>query len=200
MLKKLLDGLIFGTGLAVAFVIVSAIGLHFALPRILSSATMETSQPTFDNPKEAVIAVPQPQITLEEKPYSFFKDHDARMKIPEGGGILAMSPTITPKGSNRPSTYQLWLTANQLWQIRTTEDKAEIEELARAKDMQAEALDKLMREKLGMPAGQSAMTVSADEINRIKSLGNSSRDDSLNGQLKMSVEGVVFVLPEPYAK
>ena len=200
MLKKFLDGLIFGTGFAIAFVIVCAIGLYFVMPSILTSATVETRQPTFDNPKEAVVAEPQPGMSPENKAFSFFKDSGERMKIPVGGGILSMSSIATSKYSNIPSTYQLWLTENKLWQIRTTEEKVEIEELPHTENMKVDDLDQLMFKNLGMNARQSTMTVSAEEINRIKTSGTSSRDDSLNGKLKISVEGVVFLLPEPYAK
>lgn len=198
MLKRFIDGLVFGAGLAIAFVAVSAIGFYFALPEILSSATVETRQPTFDNPKEAVVAEPQPGITLDSREFSFYKDTGRRMQVPAGGGILSMSPVTTIKGANRPSTYQLWLTENKLWQIRTTEDKAEIEELPHTKGMQIEALDKLMSDNLGMGARQSSMTVSSEELRQIKTTGSCGRDQMLNGTMKMSTEGVVFVLPNPY--
>jgi hypothetical protein len=55
-----------------------------------------------------------------------------------------------------------------------------------------------MRKNLGFGAQQSTMTVSADELSRLKSTGDSSRDESLNGKLKISTEGVVFVQPNPY--
>ena len=37
------------------------------------------------------------------------------------------------------------------------------------------------------------MIVSAEELSRLKSYGDSSRDKSLNGKLRISTEGVVFV-------
>lgn len=200
MLKKFLDGLIFGTGLAIAFVMITAIGWYLALPKILSSATVETRQPTFDNPKEAIVAEPQPGFAPDDREFNFYKDTGARMKVPAGGGILSMSPVTTTKGAIRPSTYQLWLTENKLWQIRTTEDKAEIEELPHTKGMQIEAIDKLMSDNLGMGARQSSMTVSSEEIRQIKTTGSCGRDQMLNGAMKMSTEGVVFVLPNPYSQ
>lgn len=198
MLKRFIDGLVFGTGLAIAFVMINAIGWYLVLPKILSSATVETRQPTFDNPKEAVVAEPQPGITPDNREFNFYKNSGERMKVPAGGGILSMSPVTTSKGANRPSTYQLWLTENKLWQIRTTEDKVEIEELPHTKGMQIEALDKLMSDNLGMGARQSSMTVSTEELRQIKTTGSCGRDQMLNGTMKMSTEGVVFVLPNPY--
>ncbi len=120
------------------------------------------------------------------------------MKIPPGGGILAMSPMTTAQGSKRPSTYQLWLTESKLWQIRTVEEKVEIEELPYPKDASVADLDNLMRKNLGFQARQSTMTVSAHDVSSLRSTGESSRDDSMNGKLRISVEGVVFVQPNPY--
>jgi hypothetical protein len=42
------------------------------------------------------------------------------------------------------------------------------------------------------------MTVSADELSSLKSTGDSSRGESLNGKLRLSTDGVVFVQPNPY--
>jgi hypothetical protein len=42
------------------------------------------------------------------------------------------------------------------------------------------------------------MTISETEINNIKSSGGSWRDDTLNGKLQITVEGVIFILPNPY--
>lgn len=198
MLKRFLDGLIFGTGLAIAFVIVTTVGWYLVIPKILSSATVETKQPTFDNPKEAVVAEPQPELTLDNRKFSFYKDSGARMQVPADGGILSMSPVTTAKGAKRPSTYQLWLTENKLWQIRTTEDKVEIEELPHTKGMQIEALDKLMSDNVGLGVGRSSMTVSSVELRQLKTTGSCGRDQMLNGAMKISTEGVVFVLPNPY--
>lgn len=198
MLKKFFEGFIFGSGFTIAFVIIWWIGMIFVMPRMVASHTMETKQPEFKNPKEAKIAEPNSTLERESKEFSFFKDSGERMKIPQGGGILSMSQVSTAKGSKRPSTYQLWLTENKLWQIRTIEEKAEIEELPYPKNASIDDLNKLMFEKLGTGARQGAMTVSAEEINRLKSSGDSFQDDSLNGKLKITVEGVVFILPNPY--
>lgn len=198
MLRKFLDGLVFGAGFGIAFVLVWAIGMSYVMPRLVTSLTTETKQPGFENPREAKVAEPDPSIMPEKKEFSFFKHSDERMKIPSGGGILSMSPVTTVKGSKRPSTYQLWLTESKLWQIRTTEEKAEIEELPYPKNASVNDLDKLMSEKLGVASRQSTMTVSSEEIARLKSTGRSRRDESLNGKLKISVEGVVFIVPNPY--
>jgi hypothetical protein len=92
----------------------------------------------------------------------------------------------------------LWLTDSKLWQIRTVEDKIEIEELPYPTNASVSDLDSLMRKNLGFAARQSTMTVSAYDMSKLKGAGDSSRDESLNGKLRISVEGVVFVQPNPY--
>jgi hypothetical protein len=201
MLKKFLDGVVFGCGFAFAFAAIWTIwtlGMSYFMPRIMESAVTTTKEPEFKKPVDAQIVSPTPGGAPEHKDFSFFKHSADRMKIPQGGGILAMSPMNTVKGSKRPSTYQLWLTGSKLWQIRTVEEKVEIEELPYPANASVTDLDGLMRKNLGFAARQSTMTVSADELSRLKSAGSSSRDDSLNGKLGISVEGVVFVQPNPY--
>ncbi len=199
MLKRFLDGLVFGAGFAIAFVAIWALAMSFVIPSMMESvATTATKQPEFNNPKEAQVADPAPAGTPGREDFSFFKHSGERMKIPPGGGILAMSPMTTAQGSKRPSTYQLWLTESKLWQIRTVEEKVEIEELPYPKDASVRDLDNLMRKNLGVGARQSTMTVDAHDVNTLRSTGDSRRDDSLNGKLRISVEGVVFVQPNPY--
>lgn len=197
MLKKFFEGIVFGLGLAISFVIVWAIGMYFVLPNLLTSYTVQTKEPKFQHPSEAVVKEAEPKIESEQKEFDLFKSRP-QMAIPPGGGILSVSPTTTIKGSKRPSTYQLWLTEAALWQIRTNEEKVEIEELAYPKDANVTTLNEIMFKNLGVALHQSTMTVSAEQISHIKTAGSSSRDETLNGKLKISVEGVVFVLPNPY--
>lgn len=198
MLNKFLSGLVFGAGFTVAVIIIAVIGMNFILPRVITSSLTETKRPDFKNPREAKVLEPEPKGPTETKDFNFFKQSGERMKIPKGGGILAMSPITTRRGAKRPSTYQLWLTESKLWQIRTTEEKAEIEELPYPQKESVSDLNALMSQKLGGVSRQSTMTVSSYEIATLKSSGNSGRDGSLNGMLRISVEGVVFVIPNPY--
>ncbi len=201
MLKKFLDGLIFGCGFAFALAAIWTIwtiGMAYFMPRIMESVATTTREPEFKKPVDAQIVDLVPGGEPEERDFSFFKHSADRMKIPPGGGILAMSPMNTAKGSKRPSTYQLWLTDSKLWQIRTVEEKVEIEELPYPANASVADLDSLMRKSLGFAARQSTMTVSADELSRLKSADRSSRDDSLNGKLRITIEGVVFVQPNTY--
>jgi len=197
MLKKFFEGIVFGLGLAISFVAFCAIGIYFVLPNLITSYTAQTKEPKFENPSEAVVKEAEPKIESDQKEFSLFKSRP-QMAIPAGGGILSVSPTTTVKGSKRPSTYQLWLTEAALWQIRTVEEKVEIEELPYPKGANMTTLNEIMFKNLGVASRQSTMTVSPEQISHIKTAGSSSRDETLNGKLKISVEGVVFVLPNPY--
>ena len=198
MLTRFLDGLVFGSGFAIAFVAIWTLAMSFVIPSVMERVATTTKQPEFNNPRDAQVAEPAPAGTPERKDFSFFKHSGERMKIPPGGGILAMSPMSTPQGSKRPSTYQLWLTESKLWQIRTAEERVEIEELPYPENANVTHLDNVMRKNLGMDARQSTMTVSAEDVSKLRSTGESWRDDSLNGKLRISVDGVVFVQPNPY--
>lgn len=201
LLKKFVDGLIFGSGLALALAAIWTIwsfGMAYFMPRILDASVAPTREPEFKKPLDAKVVDGAPGGAAEKRDFSFFKHSTDRMKIPEGGGILAMSPMNTAQGSKRPSTYQLWLTDSKLWQIRTVEEKVEVEELPYPANASVSDLDSLMRKNLGFAARQSTMTVSSHELNSLKSADRSSRDDTLNGKLRITVEGVVFVQPNPY--
>jgi hypothetical protein len=200
-MRKFLDGVLFGGGLALAFVMVWtlwSLGMAYFMPRMMESAMTTTREPEFRKPVEARAVGPAPDAAAGHRDFSFFKHSAGRMKIPPGGGLLAMSPMSTAAGAKRPSTYQLWLTDAKLWQIRTVEEKVEIEELPYPANASVTDLDSQMRKSLGIAARQSTMTVSADELARIRTTGGSSRDEGLNGKLGISAEGVVFVQPNPY--
>lgn len=200
MLKKILDGALFGLGFAVAVVAVWIVATMYVMPKLWESRylTSETREPEFNKPTEAQLVTPKPGAAPDKREFSFFKHGGRRMEIPQGGGILAMSPMSTAKGAKRPSTYQLWLTEAKLWQVRTIEDKAQIEELPYPKADAVAELGKLMHNSLGYGARQSMMTVSAFDVDALRTKGETSRDETMNGKLRISVEGVVFVQPDPY--
>jgi hypothetical protein len=61
------------------------------LPKALEASPKE---PTFANPQSAEVAKSDPTLAPKSsREFSFFKDSEHRMKIPENGGILSMSPT-----------------------------------------------------------------------------------------------------------
>jgi hypothetical protein len=196
--RKFVDGLAFGAGLAISFVAASCLAMYFVLPRVMGPPVTETSIPKFAKPEDAQVVTPDPRAPAKARDFSFFRHSADRMAIPPRGGILAMAPVTTPSGATRPTTYQLWLTEAGLWQIRTIEDKAQVERLPRPEGASVGDLDRLMREKLGSMARQSTMTVSEVDVQTLRSSGTSSRDATLNGKLSVTVDGIVFLLPNPY--
>ena len=198
MLKKFLHGLAFGAGLAIAFVAVWIVYMFLVVPRVMESFVAEPKAPKFENPADAQVAAPDPGAAKRDREFNFFKHGKSRMEIPPGGGILALVPVSTPAGEDRPRTYQLWLTEKGLWQVRTNGDKAQSEPLARPESADVEHLDRLVRDKLGSTGRKSMMTVSEVDIQKLRSTGTSWRDDSLNGKLSITVDGIVFLIPNPY--
>lgn len=200
MLRKLLDGALFGTGFAIAFMVVWIGATMYAMPWVMETrfSQPEGKEPEFRQPRQAQVAAPKPGPAAENREFSFFKHGRSRMEIPQGGGVLSMSPMTTAKGAKRPSTYQLWLTEAKLWQIRTTEEKVEVEELPYPKADAVAELTNLMQKNLGFRAQQSSMTVSEFDVGSLKRTGHTDRDETMNGKMKITVEGVVFILPNPY--
>jgi hypothetical protein len=198
VLGKFLHGLAFGAGLALAFGTVWMLWMCFVVPRVMESVVAEPKAPKFENPTDAKVVAPDPGTAKRDREFTFFKHGKSRMEIPPGGGILALVPVSTPAGEDRPRTYQLWLTEKGLWQVRTNADKAQSEPLSRPENANVGDLDRLVREKLGSTASKSMMTVSEADIQRLRSTGTSWRDDSLNGKLSITVDGIVFVIPNPY--
>jgi hypothetical protein len=196
VLRKFLDGLAFGAGLAIAFVAVWIISMFLVVPRVMQSVTTETKVPKFEKPTDAQVAAPDPSVRNRE--FNFFKHPENRMKLPPRGGILAMALLTTPVGEKRPRTYQLWLTETGLWQVRTIEDKVQVEQLPRPDTANVSDVDRLMREQVGLGAHKGTMTVSEFEIQKLRSSGDSSRDETLNGKLSITIDGVVFVMPNPF--
>src|SRR5258708_17512886 len=105
VLRKFLEGLIFGTGLAIAFVVVWIISMAFVIPRVMESATTHSTAPKFENPTDAQVAAPDPSVAGIPRDFSFFKHSGGRMKIPTGGGRLAIASTTPRTGAQCPSTY-----------------------------------------------------------------------------------------------
>lgn len=195
MLKKFIQGLIFGAGFGIAFVAIWIISMWYAFPRIVETKFKE---PKFENPTVAQFAPSSESIhSTTTREYSFFKDTDSRMKIPEGGGILSLAKLPTGPDAARQRTFQLWLTSTNLWKIRTNETVPEIEQLPYPDSDPVKFIDDYISKNIGFGAGQSTMTVSAFEIAEIKNGIDSIRDDHLNGKFHITTEGVVFFLPNP---
>lgn len=206
MLRKFLDGLIFGAGFTIALAVVWTVYVYLVVPKLMFSMSHEAKAPAIQNPKDAKIAEPRTKavesgakVTDNPRDYAFFKSTASKMEIPSGGGMLGLAIVATPSGARRPETYQLWLTQSEFWEIRTTGDRAQVGRLPRPENAGSEDIDRVMREKLNIGAHQATTTISGLDVESLKAGGDSGRR-SLNGKLKITVEGVVFLLPNEYAK
>src|SRR5678816_1644258 len=127
MLKRFFDGMIFGVGFAFAFAVICGVFIYFVVPTVMWTASSQSQTPEFKNPVNATIIQGSTKAEGSKQEFSFFKNSGARMEIPPSGGILGMAPLGTPASAKRQSTYQLWLTQTEFWQIRTTDDQTQIE-------------------------------------------------------------------------
>lgn len=196
MLKKFLYGLAFGAGFGIALVAVWIGASYFFLPRLVESSFEASREPEMSDPKTAELLAPKrdPARTVPE--FKFFKDSERpEVMIPEGGGILAMVVLPTDPKAERPSTFQLWLTGQELWKIRTEEAKVSIERMSYPSSEPVRALDQMMRGGPGRGLGRSKMTVSLAMIDAVKRGEECAEDDRSNGEFRMTTEGVLFLMP-----
>lgn len=201
MFEKFIQGLVFGAGFGIAFVVILYVSKPYVFPE--GSAISYTDMPQFERP---LAEPPKITIPVTTAPANAETPGDSSVEqgsgddaeIPESGGILTMSPVATDAKATRSSTYQLWLTRSGLWRIKTNEDNAELEKLDYPDVASLRTLTRQMEADLGMTWGQSTITVSGPEIKQIKSEGVSVKAQTLSGMLQITGEGVVYMLPDPF--
>jgi len=196
MLKRFLNGLITGGGFGVGVLAVVVVGLKYVVPNSIDEPVTE---PQFDNPKKAELALPSTDAELRsKKDYTFYNLTNDRIEIPDGGGVLAMSKLATSDSAQRINTYQLWLTQTELWQIRTVGEEAEVELLPYPEGAAVEALDALVASGVGTSHGRLTMAIAEENVLLIKAGKPTPRQSSINGKFRVTVDGVIFVIPDPY--
>jgi hypothetical protein len=202
MLQKFLHGLAFGTGLAIALFVVWVGGSLFVVPALFESGFSETrdipAEPALSNPKVADL---QPQLesgALVKPDYRIFnRAGRPGNAIPEGGGILGISVLPTELGAERPRTFQLWLTETELWKIRTEGTNVEIERDNYPTSTAETDMHRVLFERIGRGADQSTMSVSRTTVDAIKRGEPCDDDDHLNGEFRITTEGVLLMMPNP---
>lgn len=196
MFKKFLSGLVFGSGFAIAFVFIAYIGLQVIFPAVLSSSD---KTPEFNDSKSAGV-IEQESSSMAQiaagTSFELYKNSRAKMQVPTGGGILSIASVNTPTGNKYPSTYQLWITESEFWQVRTTEQNVEIEKLEYPNVLPIDAVDATMRKQAGY--AMSTMTFHSEAITSLKMGHGSWHDQDMNGKTKITIEGVVFIQPNEF--
>lgn len=196
MVKKFLDGLVFGSGFAIAFILIAYLGLQVIFPAVVNTSN---NTPEFHEPKTAKVI--EQEASTESKVvsnggFNLYKNSPAKMAVPVGGGILSIASVNTPTGNKYPSTYQLWITETEFWQVKTTEQNVEIEQLEYPSILPIDAIDATMRKQAGY--AMSTMTVISEEVTSLKMGKGSWHDQDLNGKMKITEQGVVFIQPNEF--
>ena len=196
MFNKFLSGLVFGSGFAIAFVFIAYLGLQVLLPAVINSSN---KTPEFNDSKAAEVIEQEPPSTPKmttNNDFKLYKNSSAKMEVPEGGGILSIASINTPAGNKFPSTYQLWITESEFWQVKTNEQNIEIEQLKYPTVLPIDAVDAMMRKQAGY--AMSTMTVHSEAITSLKMGNGSWHDKDMNGKTKITKEGVVFIQPNEF--
>jgi len=196
MLKRFLHGLLFGLGFGLALVVVLTVHFLKVMPQLVEEV-LPTSEPIIESGKESQIVPLDPE-KRETREFSFFRTSKRMREIPLNGGILAMCVLTSEGPGNRPTTFQLWLTEEHLWKIRTEGEAVEVEEEKYPDKEPVESIDELMHESTGWQSGFSTMVIQSSEIEKLSKGLETSRDDHMNGSLRITEDGVVFFLPTEY--
>lgn len=200
MLKTFIKGLVFGTGFTIAMIAVSLLfGVGWVQwnggEAMLVDRSYQDAGPEFSNPQEAEIQ-PKRDGAADGKPdYSFFNRSEPYGGTPIGGGILGMSVLPTPPDATRPRTYQVWLTETAMWKIRTEETTVEVETVTYP-TVNGQEPSVVVFQHLRGSGGGSSTTISASTIAMLKRGEECEDDDHLNGELRITTDGVVFLLPD----
>ncbi|WP_413701982.1 hypothetical protein ACLKMH_10920 [Psychromonas sp. KJ10-10] len=196
MFKRFVNGIVFGSGFAIAFIFIAYIGLQVVIPTLINSSN---KTPEFNNVKSAEVIEQDASSTLKmttDTNFNLYKNSRAKMEVPQSGGILSIASVNTPAGNKYPSTYQLWITESEFWQIKTTEQNVEIEQLEYPNVLPIDAVDVTMRKQAGY--AMSTMTINSEAVASLKMGKGSWHDQDMNGKTKITEEGVVFIQPNKF--
>lgn len=197
MFKKILNGLIFGSGFAIAFLAILYFGLQIIFPGVNSSSDRV---PEFSSNAQKAEVIEQEErvasINKSTRDFKLYNDTRPKMEVSSGGGILSIATVFTPTENLKPNTYQLWITEKEFWQIRTLGDEVEVELLEYPSVAPVDAVQATMRKQVG--SAQSTMTVSSEEIASMQLGQGSWHEQGMNGKMKITKDKVVFFMPNKY--
>jgi hypothetical protein len=198
MIRKFLEGLVFGGGFGISFIAIWYIAAYIVTTLMISSEVNISSDELAEITETTTANVirEQPE-SRKHRDYSFFKSTSIPMDIPNNGGILSMAKLPTQPEAKRPSTVQLWLTKNEFWLIKTTDSAPEIKRLAYPAGNPKEEANEIIFKYSGYNSGMSSTTVSEQTISMLQQ-GFASARGSMNGKLQITEENVVFLQPNEY--
>jgi hypothetical protein len=199
MLRKLLQGLMFGFGLGIALAVVLTIYFQFVLPNMIQ-VEMHAPDMAHVDPAE-VVPIEEPKVIGRQKTTREFRlragnAHERR--IPENGGMLSISVIETPAGNSRPSTFQAWVTESEAFVIKTEGLTPKVLKVRYPSDKAVDYAGKLVYDNVGFREQNMTVEINHIEVQRLKEGKASSRDEYLNGSLRITEDGVVFLIPNEF--
>lgn len=194
MFRKLFEGLLFGAGFAIAFVAVVTLYFQVVVPNpMMANKQASRVELSGGQPAEVVTSA-----AASKREFQLHKGGMGSMTIPPRGGVLSLAIVDGPADDNRPSTFQAWVTESEAFVIRTKGDRPEVEKVPYPDEDATDYASGLVYNNVGFQESNSTLTVSADEIQRLKNGLPSARDSGYNGTFKITTDGVVFFLPNEY--
>lgn len=195
MFNKFLQGLVYGSGFAIAFVVIWAIGLVYVLPAAIERSNKKTPDMSGASTESVV---PITESTKLNREFKLHKDSEYDRKIPKNGGMLSIAILEEDSGKERPNSFQAWVTETKAFVISTEGDVPNIKEVPYETIETVDYASKLVRDNVGFRKQNSSMPISETEITRLASGKPSSRDNYVNGKLRATKNGVIFFLPNKY--
>jgi len=195
MLKKFVQGLVFGTGTAVAFVAVWLVAMSYVIPPALEKLTKKS--PDMDDGTEATV-IPVDPVQSKSRKYSLHKGRVIERKIPSGGGMLSIAVLDDDGEQERPSTFQAWVTESEAYIISTKEDVPTIKKVDYPKSKAVDYASTLVSNNVGFKEQNMTMPISGADVTKLKNGQPTNRGEFYNGFFRITEEGALFLLPNKY--
>lgn len=198
MLKKIVSGLLVGASAAVAFWGVTSLYLSKVLPEQLTSLST-TSSPVSNEKLSMENAVVHEVVDKNptEREFELYNYRSTPMSIPDGGGILSISIGTSPPEAERPTSFQVWLTDEKTFIIRTEEEIPTVNDGPPAKGEPFQFASNLVYQNHGFRKGNSTRSITREQIQRMKN-GEIITEPGLNGSFRITKKGVVFFVPNKF--
>jgi hypothetical protein len=195
MLKKFLHGVIFGSGFGVAFFTIWLIGISYILPIAFEKAS--NNELDMSGAKsESIVTLKKEQSSKRE--FNLYKIDPYERIFPVNGGMLSIVILDEDSGKDRPNSFQAWVTETSAFIIKTVDDVPTVKEVPYKTNDPVNFASNLVQDSAGFHEQNSTITVSESEIARIKSGEAPKNKSSLNGELRITENGVIFILPNKY--
>ena len=197
MFKKFLQGLVFGSGFAIAFVAIWTISISYVIPTAIDNASK--MEPDLSGAKTESV-IPLTENSSPKRKFSLYNNPENERKIPANGGMLSIAIFDEDSGEDRPNSFQAWVTEDRAFIISTEKDIPTIKEVPYNTKKPVDFAGNLVHSNVGFHKQNMSMTISEKEIKRLSEGKPSFRESHLNGKLRITKSGVVFLLPNKYQK